>query len=104
MSIRIDSTRCRGCGKCREVCPGSLIKIDENKKAYIKYPDECWGCVSCVKECSFAAIGFFLGADIGGRGSIMHTKMSNDVISWIIEETDGNTTQIDVLRKNSNQY
>lgn len=26
MSIAIDKVKCRGCGKCTEVCPGSLIK------------------------------------------------------------------------------
>ena len=38
MSIVIDKSKCIGCKKCRNVCPGSLIKTDENGKAYIKYP------------------------------------------------------------------
>ena len=48
MSISIDKDKCIGCGKCRNVCPGTLIKMDENKKAYIKYPKDCWGCTSCI--------------------------------------------------------
>ena len=35
MSIMIDRSKCVGCGKCHEVCPGTLIKLDENKRAYI---------------------------------------------------------------------
>lgn len=50
MSIRIREDRCVGCGKCQEVCPGTLIQITD-KKAIMKYPKNCWGCVSCVKEC-----------------------------------------------------
>ena len=38
MSIIIDKDKCRKCGKCTEVCPGSLIKKDEDGKAFIKYP------------------------------------------------------------------
>ena len=35
MSIVIDKSKCIGCKRCRNVCPGSLIKTDENGKAYI---------------------------------------------------------------------
>ena len=43
MSISIDKLKCKGCTKCTAVCPGSLIELDENKKAYIRYPKDCWG-------------------------------------------------------------
>ena len=62
MSIVIDKSKCIGRKKCRNVCPGSLIKTDENGKAYIKYPKDCWGCTSCIKECPAYAISFFLGS------------------------------------------
>lgn len=67
MSIRMNEARCIGCGRCAEVCPGTLIEL-QNKKAVMCYPKDCWGCVSCVKECPVGAIDFFLGADIGGCG------------------------------------
>ena len=92
MSIRIDQKKCVGCRKCSEVCPGTLI-VMEDKKAVMKYPKNCWGCVSCVKECKAGAIDFFLGADIGG-----------DILHWIITKTDGSTSVIDVDRRNSNKY
>ena len=53
MSIAIDSMKCRACGKCLDVCPGSLIVRGEDKKAVIRYPKDCWGCASCIKECPF---------------------------------------------------
>ncbi len=32
MSIMIDKAKCKGCGMCTSVCPGSLIYQDERKK------------------------------------------------------------------------
>ena len=75
MSIRINKNKCVGCKRCLDVCPGSLIKTDATGKAYIKYPKDCWGCTSCLKECKTGAIAFFLGADIGGMGSEMKAKI-----------------------------
>lgn len=67
MSILIHKENCVGCRKCQQVCPRSLIETDAQGKAYIRYPKDCWGCVSCVKECQVKAIDFYLGADIGGK-------------------------------------
>lgn len=104
MSIVIDKAKCVGCRKCMQVCPGSLIKADEAGKAYMKYPKDCWGCVSCVKECKVDAIDFYLGADIGGRGSKMHVTQKEDFIYWNITKASGETETIEVNRKESNQY
>lgn len=103
MSIRINKTSCIGCGKCTEVCPGTLISLIEHK-AVMKYPKDCWGCVSCVKECPVGAIEFFLGADIGGNGSVMTVKPEGDILHWIINKKDGSMTTIDVDRRSSNKY
>ena len=104
MSIMIDKSKCIGCGKCCMVCPGSLIKKDGDNKAFIKYPKDCWGCASCIKECHFGAIGLFLGADIGGRGSVMTVKSTEDTLTWNIEKRDGTTEQILINKKEANKY
>ena len=104
MSIAIDREKCVGCGRCRAVCPGTLIKIDETGKAYIKYPKDCWGCTSCVKECPVNAVKFYLGADIGGTGSMVHTEKSKGLLRWVIERPDGTVTNIDIDPKESNKY
>ncbi len=103
MSIMIDGSKCTGCGKCGAVCPGSLISI-VRRKAVIKYPKDCWGCTSCVKECPVHAVKFFLGADIGGMGSLVHTENDGDILKWIAEHPDGKVTEIDIDRKESNNY
>lgn len=104
MSIKIDPQKCVGCKKCLAVCPGNLIKFGEDKKAYIKYPKDCWGCSSCVKECKQCAIGLYLGADMGGKGSLMTVKKENEMIIWNIEESNGKKHTISVNPKDSNKY
>ena len=93
MSIMIDKSRCAGCGQCSIVCPGSLIKMGEDKKAYIKYPKDCWGCSSCLKECKFEAIALYLGADMGGMGSKMSVTTKGDYLNWNIDKTDGSRAE-----------
>ena len=104
MSIKIDKDKCIGCRQCLEVCPGNLIKIDDDKKAFIKYPKDCWGCTSCVKECKSQAISLYLAADIGGRGSTLTVKEDGDIVHWQVKKPDGEIYIIDINRKDSNKY
>ncbi|MFV0528274.1 MAG: indolepyruvate ferredoxin oxidoreductase subunit alpha [Lachnospiraceae bacterium] len=104
MSIVIRKEQCTGCGQCMKVCPGSLIKADADHKAYIRYPKNCWGCVSCIKECRFDAMSFYLGADIGGRGSLLSIEKQGDYMDWRIDEPGRPRQTIRVNSKDSNQY
>lgn len=103
MSIRINQEKCKNCHRCMEVCPGSLIKEKENR-AFLKYPKNCWGCASCVKACRFEAIDFYLGADIGGRGSTLNVTYEGDILHWNIHKYNGENVTVDVNSKNSNTY
>ena len=104
MSIKIDSAKCVGCSKCIEVCPGNLIKLSDERKAFIRYERDCWGCTSCVKECARGAISFYLGADIGGRGSCLTVKTEGAVRIWKIRNSDGNIKEIKVDSSDANKY
>ncbi|MEG6584693.1 4Fe-4S dicluster domain-containing protein [Dendrosporobacter sp. 1207_IL3150] len=104
MSILIDTQKCNGCGKCREVCPGSLLYKNSKGKTEIKFPKDCWGCTSCVKECNFNAIKYYLGADIGGRGSFMYTKQEGNLLHWIIVAPDGTEKVISIDKSQANAY
>lgn len=104
MSIKIDSQKCVGCGKCREVCPGSLLYSNSKGTTEMKYPKECWGCTSCVKECNFNAIKFYLGADMGGKGSFLYTKQEGQLLHWTIVAPDGSKQQITIDKSQANAY
>ncbi len=104
MSIRIETEKCRSCGKCLEACPGNLLRFDENKKAYSLHPEECWGCAACLKECKFDAIRYFLGADIGGNGSQMYTKVDGNLTHWVIVRPEQEDIIITIDKRNANQY
>ena len=104
MSIVIDSEKCRGCGKCEKVCPGTLIGMNEQGRACMKYPKDCWACSSCIKECPFGAIALYLGADMGGMGSKMTVQEKDDKLYWNVERFDGSKEQIVIDKKESNKY
>lgn len=104
MSIRIRKEACTGCGRCAEICPGNLIWLSGERKAYIKRPEECWGCTSCLKECRAGAVDFFLGADIGGRGSTLSYQENDGVSVWKVSSADGREQTIVVDKKESNKY
>lgn len=103
MSISINRAKCAGCRACLEVCPGGLIKMDQGK-AYIKREKDCWGCTSCLKECKANAIEFFLGADMGGKGSVLSVASRQDLRDWIVTGPDGSRKVITVNTKESNKY
>lgn len=104
MSIKIDRHKCTGCGRCRQVCPGSLLYADGAGKTNIRYPRECWGCTSCVKECNDKAIKYYLGADMGGQGSCMYTEQEGQLLHWIIVKPDGSEKRLTTDKSKANAY
>ena len=83
MSVRILQNKCVGCGKCLSVCPGNLLKKGEDGKVHIRNIRDCWGCTACLKECHMGAILYFLGADMGGMGSMLSVKEKGDDIVFL---------------------
>lgn len=104
MSIMIDQDCCTGCKACHKVCPGNLLKGNSQQKTSIRDPFECWGCTACIKECPVQAIKYFLGADIGGRGSLVTSKQEKDRLHWVIERPSGEVKTISINKKEANNY
>ena len=106
MSVRIDEKRCTACGKCVEVCTGSLLRIGEEseKKVTLPHPENCWGCASCVKECPQCALSLYLGADMGGLGGSLYVREEGYLLHWHITKPDGDTTVITVDSRDANKY
>ena len=59
-TLRLSSEECTGCGKCTEVCPHAVFKI-ENTKAVITDKNSCMECGACVKNCPVSAIAVDAG-------------------------------------------
>ncbi len=104
MSIIIDAETCTGCGKCRTVCPGGLLGEDAAGKTVNHYPRDCWGCTACIKECNLGAIKYYLGADLGGRGTTLKTRYEGDYMHWVFSLPAGEEKVITVNRKEANKY
>lgn len=104
MSIQIDENSCIGCGRCTEICPGNLLHLNAVHRAEISAPEDCWGCTACLKSCPAEAIRFFLGLDVGGRGSTLQVKTERGISHWKIQKWDGTQWQLDVDGREANQY
>ena len=52
----------------------------------------------------FGAIALYLGADIGGMGSLMTVKSTPDTLTWDIKKRDGSKEEILINKKESNKY
>lgn len=107
MSIRIDEARCIGCGRCTEACPGNLLQLRQDtkgRKAEIREVRDCWGCTACMKVCPVSAIGYFLGADLGGSGSTMTIEKKSHFYHWHIRKPGQDEITITIDRQNANQY
>jgi adenylylsulfate reductase subunit B len=81
-----------------------LLYDDGTGKTEIKYPKDCWGCTSCVKECECKAIKYYLGPDIGGRGSFLYTKQEGNLLHWVIVAPNGSEKVITIDKRQANAY
>ena len=54
-TFKFNSEKCTGCGRCIEVCPHNVFKL-ENRKAVPVNSDRCMECGACAKNCEFGAI------------------------------------------------
>lgn len=52
--------KCRGCGRCAEVCPHGVFLI-EDKKAVVQDRDLCMECGACTTNCEFGALSVHSG-------------------------------------------
>jgi ferredoxin len=59
-TLRLDQTRCIGCGSCTLVCPHSVYALN-GKKMHIVDHDGCMECGACQTNCPTEAISLTPG-------------------------------------------
>jgi heterodisulfide reductase subunit A-like polyferredoxin len=55
----VDRNRCRGCGRCVEICPFDAVRLVGNERGFytaqvLRY--NCVGCGGCVGRCPVTAM------------------------------------------------
>jgi len=59
-TLKYDESKCSGCGRCEEVCPHRIFKLD-GEKAFITDKDLCIECGGCMMNCPAEAIDVNVG-------------------------------------------
>jgi len=54
-TLKMDTDKCIGCGRCLEVCPHQVFALNGGKAAFIDF-DSCMECGACVNNCPTAAL------------------------------------------------
>ncbi len=54
-TLKLSAEKCIGCGRCGEVCPHGVFRVEE-RKASIKDRDLCMECGACAINCPASAI------------------------------------------------
>ena len=104
MSIQIDREKCIGCSRCKNICPGNLIAMDEEGKAFLKRPYDCWGCTACLKECPAGAVSLALDPELDGRGETLTVKREGTRYIWEITARNGRVKKLVTDTEKANNY
>lgn len=52
----IDQNICIGCGACARICPLDTLRLNDDGKAFIAYPEDCMTCFMCERACPSGAV------------------------------------------------
>jgi NAD-dependent dihydropyrimidine dehydrogenase PreA subunit len=77
VTLEYDAGKCKGCGRCAEVCPRGVFSV-ENGKADIVDKDACIECGACMKNCPFGAIK--VDAGVGCAAAVLASGKKSDGI------------------------
>ena len=67
-TLKYDSDKCAGCGRCFEVCPRGVF-VMRDKRAAVTDTDLCMECGACAKNCDFGALS--VNAGVGCAAAII---------------------------------
>ncbi|PKL17108.1 MAG: ferredoxin [Spirochaetae bacterium HGW-Spirochaetae-5] len=68
-TLQVFPEKCTGCGRCIEVCPHAVLKL-EDRKVLIADKDRCMECGACEKNCDFGAVS--VNAGVGCAAAVIN--------------------------------
>lgn len=72
VTLRLDHELCGGCGRCLEVCPHDVFRLEAGKVAF-RERDACMECGACARNCPVQAI--FVKNGVGCAVGILNAKL-----------------------------
>jgi ferredoxin len=59
-TLKLDASRCTGCGRCVEVCPHAVFALDDHRARLVDR-GACMECGACMRNCPSSAISVKAG-------------------------------------------
>ena len=72
VTLKLDETKCTGCGMCREVCPHAVFQMN-SRHMEIRNRDACMECGACGRNCPFDAIS--VKAGVGCAAAVINAML-----------------------------
>jgi NAD-dependent dihydropyrimidine dehydrogenase PreA subunit len=74
-TLKLDTEKCIGCGRCMEVCPHQVFSLGEGK-AVVTDLDACMECGACARNCPVNAL--FVDFGVGCAAGLIK--------EWLLEQ------------------
>jgi len=75
VSLRLDSEKCIGCGRCLEVCPHGVFVLAKGKSRIVDR-DACMECGACALNCPVDALDVESG--VGCAVGLLNTALGRE--------------------------
>ena len=69
-TLRLEPSRCTGCGTCTVVCPHAVFAMDQGRASIVDR-DACMECGACVTNCAAEALS--VDAGVGCASAIINS-------------------------------
>ncbi len=94
MPPKLDKEKCDGCKAeketlCEQICPGDLMTLNADQKAYCRMARDCWDCMSCVKACPKGALETRMPYQLGYHVARLIPMMGTNTITWTCIDING---------------